>query len=117
MARQSLLFVSLVAALLVVAGSASAQVCVKCVARNCTEAGGNGFVNCASNGEKCFQWVSCSPGGSPVASLSVVAPIRVADAGEWRLVSTEVHAARVHDPEWRLASVSITPVTSPETSQ
>ena len=89
-----------------IAGSATAQVCVKCIARNCVGGLPSGYVNCGSNGNLCIQWTQCTGGESPVAALQAPYLTLGQDTPAWRLVSVETHSSRQSTPQWRLANAA-----------
>jgi hypothetical protein len=86
--------------------SAGAQVCVKCIARNCVGGLPAGYVNCGSNGNLCIQWTSCTSGGSPVAILQAPS-ILGQDAPVWHLAAIETHSSREPTPLWHLAYATV----------
>lgn len=92
-------------AALAFAAPAAADICVKCIARECISGLTSGYINCGSNGTKCIQWDSCVSGvGQPGEIASCATPEK-----RWALARVEVRPARAEETRWRLARVEITP--------
>ncbi|MBV8515878.1 MAG: hypothetical protein JO197_00620 [Acidobacteria bacterium] len=81
----------------------SADVCVRCVARNCVVDVPGGYVQCMSNGRECIYWQDCigTTVAVPDVPLKGEPPLRP----QWRVASVDViPAPRQRALRWQLAA-------------